>query len=375
MDYCDNEEVAGSSPAAPNDGQECKLASSFSDKEVICGFDSHPVYLEKTMTKTKDEIVLIMGYPASGKSTFAKPYIDEGYYYLNRDKEGGTVAELAPKMTAAFNSGERRIVLDNTFPTVESRKPFIDAAKKLKVPISCIMVGATAEDAQLNACLRMIQKQGKILEPHEFGKVGNPNAFPIAVIFKYRKALEHPTKDEGFVDVETMPFKRYWAARHTNSAIIFDYDGTLRESTGDKYWPTKVSDVKLLPNRKKVMQALDKAGILMLGASNQSACAKGLATDVVEDCFDKTNKLLGIDIPYLYCPHRAAMPQCYCRKPFCGQAAEFIEKYNLLPSKCLMVGDMTSDKTFAERAGFNFMWANDFFSKKEKELKELCDSL
>ena len=35
--FKDNEEVAGSSPAAPNDGQECEVVSSFSDEEVIVG--------------------------------------------------------------------------------------------------------------------------------------------------------------------------------------------------------------------------------------------------------------------------------------------------------------------------------------------------
>lgn len=309
----------------------------------------------------KSEIVMVMGYPASGKSTYAKPYVDEGFYYLNRDKAGGAVADLAPKMVAAFNSGETRVVLDNTFPTIESRKPFIDAAKKLKVPINCIMVGASAEDAQLNACLRMIRKQGKVLNPEDFKSINNPNAFPIAVIFKYRKALEHPTRDEGFADVEVMPFKRYWESRHTNKAIIFDYDGTLRESTGEKFWPEQVSDVKLLPNRKKVIKALKDAGVLMLGASNQSACAKGLLTETAEACFDKTNKLLGVDIPYLYCPHRAAMPQCYCRKPFSGIGATFIEKYKLHPDNVLMVGDMTSDKTFATRCGFQYCDADKFF--------------
>ena len=40
---------------------------------------------------------------------------------------------------------------------------------------------------------------------------------------------------------------------------------------------------------------------------------------------------------------------------------KFIEKYKLLPSKCIMVGDMGGDKSFAARCGFQYVDANDFF--------------
>ena len=44
-----------------------------------------------------------------------------------------------------------------------------------------------------------------------------------------------------------------------------------------------------------------------------------------------------------------------------GLGVHFIHKYKLDPSKCIMVGDMTSDRTFAKRLGFQFEWAKDFF--------------
>jgi len=39
----------------------------------------------------------------------------------------------------------------------------------------------------------------------------------------------------------------------------------------------------------------------------------------------------------------------------------FIEKYKLDPQQCVMVGDWTSDKSFAERCGFQFVDADAFF--------------
>jgi len=103
-------------------------------------------------------------------------------------------------------------------------------------------------------------------------------------------------------------------------------------------------------------------GFILLGVSNQSGVAKGtIIAKMAEACFDETNRQLGLDIEYVYCPHRAGPPQCYCRKPMPGWGVHFIEKYKLNPAECVFVGDMTTDKTFAGRAGFQFAWASAFF--------------
>ena len=43
-----------------------------------------------------------------------------------------------------------------------------------------------------------------------------------------------------------------------------------------------------------------------------------------------------------------------------GKGVYFVEKYKLDPAKVTMVGDMTSDKTFAKRSGFNFIHADEY---------------
>lgn len=35
------------------------------------------------------EIIIVMGYPASGKTVLAKEYETQGYYRVNRDELGG----------------------------------------------------------------------------------------------------------------------------------------------------------------------------------------------------------------------------------------------------------------------------------------------
>lgn len=156
-------------------------------------------------------------------------------------------------------------------------------------------------------------------------------------------------------------FVRQWPAAFKNKAILFDYDDTLRRSTGKKAWPECPTEVEILPGRKEKLKQLASERYILFGVSNQSAVAKGLSIDVARKCFEQTNKLLGFDIDVKFCPHKVPPVTCYCRKPHPGLGAAFIMDYMLNPSKCAMVGDQTSDKTFASRCGFEFQHVAEFF--------------
>ena len=308
------------------------------------------------------EVIMVCGLAASGKSSAAQEYKDKGYIWLNRDNEGGTVVSLVPKLEANLLLGYN-VVLDNTFITADSRAPFLEVCKRKGVPIKCIRMETTKEEAQYNACTRMIKKYGHILSKDELKKVKSPNMFTAAVIFAMAKKFEEPGLDEGFVSVDTFPFVRKLDPSYTNRALFLDFDGTLRVTgSGDKY-PRSPNDVMILKGRVRKLQEYIDKGYKLLGVSNQSGVAKGVLTAADADaCFKRTNELLGHDIEYYFCPH-SPVPPCYCRKPQVGFAVLLIEKYKLRPSDCIMIGDLTSDATFARRAGFQFKHANDFFGK------------
>lgn len=307
------------------------------------------------------EIVIVMGYNAAGKSTYVEQFVLRNYHRLNRDIEGGTLDALAVKADHLIKGGVNTLVLDNTYPTVESRASIIKVAKDNNIPIRCLWLTTSFEDAQLNACLRMVKLTGKLLQPEDFKKINNPNLFPPVALFNYRKVFEKPTTKEGFSGVTTVEFVRTWGAEYKNKAIILDYDGTLRESTGEQKYPIELSDIQMLPNRAEKLKKLQKDGYRLLGASNQSGIAKGVPEAKIVACFEETNRRLGLNIEYLYCKHRIPPVSCYCRKPHTGMIAYFIEKYKLLPSECIMVGDMTTDETFATRSGLKFIHADTFF--------------
>lgn len=305
---------------------------------------------------------MVVGYPASGKSTVTKELIKKGAISLNRDTEGGTIAGLLPKMEALLKEG-KNIVLDNTFPTIEVRKPFIELAKKHGAVVTCTLMSTSIEDAQFNVVQRAIGLIGKFPTPEAIKDAKHTNIFPPTVLFKYKKEFQKPTVEEGFSKVEVHKFTRLHNPEFTNKALIVDYDGTLRECIGgNEKFPVSKDQIEIKPNRTKVLQTYKDKGYILLGISNQSGIHKGeLSDETARELFDYTNQQLGIDIEYRFCPHQSAPISCYCRKPMSGVFVEFMLKYKLDPKQCIMVGDMTTDETFAKRSGIQYVDQAEFF--------------
>src|SRR5579885_104678 len=205
------------------------------------------------------KVTMVMGYPASGKSTLTKDLVASGAVSLNRDTEGGTIVSLLPKMEAPLQD-RKDIVLDNLFPTAEVRKPFIEMAQKHGADISCLLMGTSIEDAQFNVVQRAIGLIGKFPTPEAIKAAKHTNVFPPLVLFKYKKDFQKPTTAEGFSKVETVKFVRKEDPTFTNKAIIVDYDGTLRECVGGNgKFPVSKDQIEMKPGRREVLQSyLDK---------------------------------------------------------------------------------------------------------------------
>ncbi|CAG8770497.1 2087_t:CDS:2, partial [Dentiscutata heterogama] len=75
------------------------------------------------------EVVMFVGYPASGKSTFAKKWlVNYGYVHVNQDTMKTKQKCIQACETALKEN--KSVVIDNTNPSIESRKQYIDIAKQ-----------------------------------------------------------------------------------------------------------------------------------------------------------------------------------------------------------------------------------------------------
>lgn len=106
---------------------------------------------------SNQEMILIVGYPGSGKSHFCRVnYGREAaqYVVVNRDQLGSWQKCVAVAEKALDQ--KKSVVVDNTSPDVETRRRYIDLARKFKVDIRCFVMSTTYKHAKHNVRFREI---------------------------------------------------------------------------------------------------------------------------------------------------------------------------------------------------------------------------
>ena len=311
------------------------------------------------------EVVLVMGLPGAGKSTFAESLTTEGYYRLNRDETGGSLRGLLPALDTALASGASRIVLDNTYVSRKSRAEVIRAARARGFSVRCIWLATSVEDAQTNAVTRLVSRYGTLPGDSELKRLGKQDIGVIlpTVQFRYQRELEPPETSEGFSSVEVVRFERRRDAGYINRALIVWCDGVLLRSRSGRRMPLTPDDVEVDGGRAAVLRRYRDEGWLLLGLSWQPDIADRTQTRAGADAvLARMQERLELQIEVEYCPHAAGPPTCWCRKPLPGLGVLFVERHRLDPSQCIYVGAGSQDPGFARRLGFNYQDADDFFA-------------
>jgi len=81
-------------------------------------------------------MLILVGPPAAGKSTFCNRYlVPNGYERINMDTLK-TKAKCKAAAKKALDSG-KSVVIDNTNPSEEARSLYIEMAKVKNVPCRC----------------------------------------------------------------------------------------------------------------------------------------------------------------------------------------------------------------------------------------------
>jgi D-glycero-D-manno-heptose 1,7-bisphosphate phosphatase len=144
-----------------------------------------------------------------------------------------------------------------------------------------------------------------------------------------------------------------------NRAVFLDRDGTLNEEVG---YLDRIDRLKLFPDTIDALRMLQRAGLRLIIASNQSGIAQGLFTEqFVHDLHGHLTNLLargGVRLDGIYvCPHHpeAKLPAyrvvCECRKPSSGLVNQAARDFDLDLTRSYMIGDRWRDLLSGQQAG------------------------
>ena len=141
--------------------------------------------------------------------------------------------------------------------------------------------------------------------------------------------------------------------------MFLDRDGTLIEETG---YLDRADRVALYPWSIEAVRLLNRAGLRVIVATNQSGIARGFFTEgILEQVHVHISALLAeggarIDA-YYYCPHHpegtvAGYAQsCDCRKPGPGLVDRAARDLGIDPLRSFVVGDKWLDVQLARAVG------------------------
>ena len=172
--------------ATGKEGAWSDVDKKFADAIGVVFFSPEELFpLEKKKLNTslkpseKHEVVIMVGYPASGKSTIAKTVLKD-YYRVDGDS-----LKTASKMIkdAEAHVATQSIVFDSTAGTKEKRAAFVTFAKKYDLPVRVFWVQTSIDESMERNKQRALSGGPKI---------------PAVAFYTYRKHFEEPDESEGF---------------------------------------------------------------------------------------------------------------------------------------------------------------------------------
>ncbi len=282
------------------------------------------------------EVVVIMGVPGAGKSRHAEEYVARGYVRLNRDERGGSLREISDALDAALASGERRIVLDNTYLTRAARSHIIERAARHGAVVRCTWIDTPLAQAQVNMVERLLDRFGSLPDPDQISATARREPGLLSPTRQMRafRELEPPSTDEGFVAVQQQAFERSprAPANADDAAAVFVAAGALSLPA----WEGAVSTI-----------TPDSAHLLF-------DWRPGASPDVLDSEVARLAAVVRGPVIAALCPHQGGAPVCWCRPPLPGLILEFARTHGVDVTRSVLVGTGPAHRTLATTIGSNY---------------------
>jgi bifunctional polynucleotide phosphatase/kinase len=147
--------------------------------------------IDNLFDNSNNLMVMAVGSPASGKSTFYHQYLKSmNFVHINRD-----ILKTIPKCLKLARSAlesKQSVYIDNTHPTRESREAFVSMAKEFNVSVKCLHF---ISDEWLCKHLDIYRSITKNVEP-----------LPSVAFNSFRAKYQQPIEIEGFDAIIQVPF-------------------------------------------------------------------------------------------------------------------------------------------------------------------------
>jgi D-glycero-D-manno-heptose 1,7-bisphosphate phosphatase len=136
-------------------------------------------------------------------------------------------------------------------------------------------------------------------------------------------------------------------------AVLLDRDGVINRDRSDyvKSW----DEFEFLPGSLEALRMLAEQGTRVIVVTNQSVVGRGI---IPQDELDRIHARMtreieahGGCIDAIFCCPHAPDDGCHCRKPRPGLLLEAMDRFQLDPNLCYVVGDSLNDLMAAHAVG------------------------